>query len=127
METGINFEKQEESYTSKASYMFGDAMPVYGEKDVGKAIFSGKRAPKRYRGQYRAGGFRGLYKNKDGSIVNSDLNGSANIGRKKYPELFKPDSVDFNNVIILKHPDELKVTPLGIGQRDIASKGMSKV
>ena len=49
-------------------------------------------------------GFRGLYTAIDGSVVNSDLNGSANIGRKVLPELFT-GVVDFSSVIIIKHPD----------------------
>jgi IS605 OrfB family transposase len=66
---GIRFIETEEAYTSKSSFLDGDSLPVYGEKpDLWKA--SGKRIK------------RGLYQSANGSIVNADLNGSANILRK---------------------------------------------
>ena len=48
-----------------------------------------------------------LYKDSDGVIVNSDLNGSANIGRKAFPELFSCEGFepDFSRITIIKHPD----------------------
>jgi putative transposase len=66
---GIRFQETEESYTSKASYLDGDSLPVYGNKPIGWKA-SGKRVK------------RGLYCSANGSIVNADLNGSANILRK---------------------------------------------
>ena len=102
-QNGIRVIKQEESYTSKASYLDNDHIPVYGEND-GDAVFSGKRKPHKYKGFRKKDGFRGLYTSKDGSVVNSDLNGSANIGRKALPELFT-GVVDFSSVIVIKHPD----------------------
>ncbi|BDA69670.1 transposase [Calothrix sp. PCC 7716] len=66
---GIRFQVTEESYTSKASYLDGDSLPVFGNKPEGWKA-SGKRVE------------RGLYQSADNSIVNADLNGSANILRK---------------------------------------------
>ncbi|MCC5670075.1 transposase [Nostoc sp. CHAB 5784] len=66
---GIRFQETEEAYTSKASYLDGDSLPVYGQKPEGWKA-SGKRVE------------RGLYRSGDGSIVNADLNGAANILRK---------------------------------------------
>ncbi len=66
---GIKFQQTEEAYTSKASYLDGDSLPQYGDKPQGWKA-SGRRVK------------RGLYKSSDGSIVNADLNGSANILRK---------------------------------------------
>lgn len=63
---GIRFEETEEAYTSKASYLDGDSLPRFGEKPDGWKA-SGKRVR------------RGLYQSADGSIVNADLNGAANI------------------------------------------------
>ena len=100
---GIRVIKQEESYTSQASYLDNDAIPVYGESDSG-AVFSGRRRPHKYKGLSKKDGYRGLYTAKDGSVVNSDLNGSANIGRKVLPELFT-GVVDFSSVTVIKHPD----------------------
>lgn len=65
---GIEVVLIEESYTSKASFFDNDPLPKY-EKDA-KHTFSGKRVK------------RGLYKTKDGHLVNADVNGSLNIGRK---------------------------------------------
>jgi putative transposase len=66
---GIQFEETEEAYTSKASYLDGDSLPKFGEKPDGWKA-SGQRVR------------RGLYQSADGSIVNADLNGAANILRK---------------------------------------------
>ena len=63
---GIEVVEQEESYTSKASFIDQDDIPIYGENKT-KPIFSGKRVS------------RGLYKTKHGIILNADVNGSYNI------------------------------------------------
>jgi putative transposase len=65
---GITVVTQEESYTSKASFLDGDNIPVYGEVDNPK--FSGRRIK------------RGLYRSSDGRLINADVNGSYNILRK---------------------------------------------
>jgi putative transposase len=66
---GIAVEYQEESYTSKADFFAGDAIPTYGKTDE-QPKFSGRRIQ------------RGLYRSKGGTIVNADLNGALNILRK---------------------------------------------
>ncbi len=66
---GIRFIETEEAYTSKSSFLDGDSLPIYGEKPIAWKA-SGKRIK------------RGLYQSANGSIVNADLNGSANILRK---------------------------------------------
>jgi IS605 OrfB family transposase len=67
---GITTVIQEESYTSKASALDNDFLPVHGEKPRNAVpIFSGKRIR------------RGLYKSKHG-IINADINGALNILRK---------------------------------------------
>ena len=72
---GITVLYQEESYTSKASFLNLDFMPVYGDSYKGK--FSGYR--------YR----RGLYKIRGKKIfINADVNGSYNIMRKAVPNVF---------------------------------------
>ena len=63
---GIEVIEQEESYTSKASFVDHDEIPVYGETKE-KPQFSGKRIS------------RGLYKTKQGVFLNADINGSYNI------------------------------------------------
>lgn len=63
---GIEVVEQEESYTSKASFVDQDEIPVYDEVEE-KPQFSGKRIS------------RGLYKTKQGFLLNADINGSYNI------------------------------------------------
>ena len=71
---GIEVLEQEESYTSKASALDFDELPIYNEKSA-NTKFSGKRAK------------RGLYKTKNGILINTDLNGSLNIMRKAFPDI----------------------------------------
>ena len=66
---GIRFVETEESYTSKASFLDNDALPVYGEKPEGWKS-SGKRVK------------RGLFRSSDFDRINADCNGAANILRK---------------------------------------------
>lgn len=65
---GITVVAQEESYTSKASFLDKDDIPVYGE--TGNPKFSGRRIT------------RGLYRTSTGRLINADVNGSYNILRK---------------------------------------------
>ncbi|HEY7347671.1 MAG TPA: transposase [Ktedonobacterales bacterium] len=79
---GMRFVLQEESYTSRASALDSDAMPLYDPKRAGKPVFSGKRIK------------RGLYQARDGRTVNADVNGSANILRKALPNAFEADGIE---------------------------------
>ena len=65
---GVTVVTQEESYTSKASFLDNDDIPVYGE--TGNPRFSGCRIK------------RGLYQSGSGQLINADVNGSYNIMRK---------------------------------------------
>lgn len=67
---GMRYVEQEESYTSKASFLDLDEIPVYNPEQPYTGKFSGKRI------------HRGLYRYSDGRIANADLNGAANIMRK---------------------------------------------
>lgn len=67
---GITFVKQEESYTSKASFWDKDVIPVYNADNPKDYVFSGKRT---HRGEYRTS---------DGRRLNADVNGALNILRK---------------------------------------------
>ncbi len=73
---GITVVLQEESYTSKASFLDRDPLPVYDPKRTEKPQFSGKRAS------------RGLYRAQDGRRIQADVNGSYNILRKALPNSF---------------------------------------
>ena len=67
---GMVFVKQEESYTSKASFWDKDNIPVYNADNPQAYAFSGNRI------------HRGLYKTKNGITFNADVNGALNILRK---------------------------------------------
>jgi putative transposase len=71
---GINFILQEESYTSKSSFLDKDILPVYQNGDK-KYSFLGTRIN------------RGLYQSKEGKFLNADVNGSYNIMRKVVGEV----------------------------------------
>ena len=66
---GIRFVKQEESYTSQASFFDGDEIPEYNADNPKSYKFTGRRTN------------RGLYGHNRG-LVNADVNGALNILRK---------------------------------------------
>ena len=66
----IEFLKQEESYTSKASFFDKDDIPIYNADNQQSYNFSGKRI------------HRGLYKTTNGYTFNADINGALNILNK---------------------------------------------
>ncbi len=74
---GIDVICSEESYTSKASFLSLDKIPVYGSDEALKVKFSGYRET------------RGMYKIKGQKTrINADVNGSYNIMRKVIPTVF---------------------------------------
>ena len=78
---GIRVIVTEESYTSQASFLDLDPLPVYdptqGSEQEEKPRFSGRRDGRWYRVKGRA-------------PIHSDVNGSFNIGRKVFPTAFGP-------------------------------------
>lgn len=72
---GIEVIVQEESYTSKASFLDHDPIPTYQQKPDGWKP-SGRRVK------------RGLYVTKNGIALNADVNGSYNILVKAFPNAF---------------------------------------
>ena len=72
---GITYLEQEESYTSQASCLDLDDIPVYQPDAPYTGTFSGKRIR------------RGLYRFANGRTANADINGAANILRKSKAEL----------------------------------------
>ncbi|MDA1814188.1 transposase [Bacillus cereus] len=67
---GIRFFKQEESYTSKASFLDKDPVPIWSKDDRTQYRFSGKRIT------------RGLYQSKAGTCIHADINGALNTLQK---------------------------------------------
>lgn len=83
-EYGIQFVETEESYTSVASFLDGDALPIFGEKPEGYKP-SGKRLKLAgFGGQSTlpADSRRGIYRTATGFLINADANAAANILRK---------------------------------------------
>jgi putative transposase len=73
---GIQVILQEESYTSKASFLDRDPLPTYDPGRKEKPRFSGRREK------------RGLYRASDGRRIHADVNGSYNVLRKAFPNSF---------------------------------------
>jgi putative transposase len=73
---GITVKIDEESYTSRASFLDWDIIPTWRSGNTEKYKFSGKRIKTK------------SYQSKNGSLINADVNGSFNIGRKVIPTYF---------------------------------------
>lgn len=87
----IEYIEQEESYTSKASYLDNDDIPVYKANENTNYIFSEKRIT------------RNIYKSKYGKLINADLNGALNILKKSGEKLIEPlEYLKFDNIFISK-------------------------
>lgn len=88
-DVGIEYVEQEESYTSKASYLDNDYIPTYGDGEI--HVFSGVRIK------------RSLYKTKQGKVIDADLNAALNILRKSGEKLIdKLEYLQFNNIFTSK-------------------------
>jgi IS605 OrfB family transposase len=73
---GIQVMVGEESYTSKASFLDWDNIPVYTPDSNEKPVFQGKRVA------------RSWYVASDGTKIHADVNGAFNIGRKVISKSF---------------------------------------
>lgn len=82
---GISVIIQEESYTSKASFLNNDFIPTYGAKPADWQP-SGKRVK------------RGLYVTLNGIALNADVNGSYNILVKAFPNAFSFGDTSVNGI-----------------------------
>ena len=90
-ENGIECKEQEESYTSKSSYLDNDNIPTYNKGNSQEYLFSGKRIT------------RNLYQSKQGKIINADLNGALNILKKSGEKLIEElDYLQFNHIFTSK-------------------------
>lgn len=90
----IDYIEQEESYTSKSSFLDMDVIPEYRAEQPFNGTFSGKRIT------------RGLYRSKNGTLLNADVNGSANILRKC------KQNVDFDKLCsgLLASPKRIRIS-----------------
>lgn len=98
---GITVKVTEESYTSKASLLDLDPLPVRKNSHE-HHTFSGKRVK------------RGLYRASNGREINADVNGSGNIIRKVAPTAFGSQGVEDGKAMfasLVVHPVRI-VVPL---------------
>jgi len=98
---GIQVILQEESYTSKASFLDLDPIPTYGKQEC-EPVFSGRRVK------------RGMYKASDKRKINADVNGSYNIMRKASPNALWSNGVEDGKEVLASlvvHPVRI-VVPL---------------
>lgn len=79
---GITVLFTEESYTSTASFLDHDPLPIRRPDDTTEYHFSGKRVK------------RGLYRASGGRFINADVNGAYNIIRKVAPDAFTVKGVE---------------------------------
>jgi putative transposase len=99
---GITVKITEESYTSKASFLDRDPLPVWKPNDKTEHTFSGKRVK------------RGLYQASNGRLINADINGAGNIIRKVAPDTFGTEGVEDGKGVLASlvvHPVRI-VVPL---------------
>lgn len=88
-EAGITVTEQEESYTSKASFLDGDDIPTFHKNTKGSFTFSGTRTK------------RGLYRSASGAVIHADVNGAYNIVRKSGHAIEIPDKeFDTGTVVV---------------------------
>jgi putative transposase len=87
-DAGIRFVKQEESYTSKCSFLDGESMEHHDH-------YLGRRVK------------RGLFRSANGARINADVNGSYNIMRKAFPEAMQLAGGDTRCAL---HPVRITIT-----------------
>lgn len=90
---GIQFVMVDESYTSRASFADGDAIPA-SNANTAAVSFSGRRVK------------RDTYRTAGGAYIHADLNASANIARKAFPEAFAGEHTppNFGSVVVITDP-----------------------
>jgi IS605 OrfB family transposase len=96
---GITVKVGEESYTSKASFLDWDIIPIWEPGKANQVKFSGKRvATKKYRSS-------------SGAVIHADVNGAFNIGRKVIPNSFDCLKliVERNSGCVVEHPRRINI------------------
>lgn len=99
---GIIVQVGEESYTSRASFLDWDEIPIYNPNSNESHQFSGKRIQTK------------KYKTRDGLVIHADVNGSFNTGRKVLPNFFDglKSIIERDRGCVVAHPRRinLKIT-----------------
>jgi len=87
---GIMVDYDYEWYTSRCSFIDGESI---GKKADG--TYAGKRRFTQNRVKHN-----GLFRAGNGKIIHGDINGAANIGKKKHPRLFSKKMIAYNLSLI---------------------------
>ena len=89
----------EESYTSKASFLDWDIIPTWEPGQANNVKFSGRRVTTK------------KYRSENGTLINADVNGAFNIGRKVIPNSFDSlkSIVGPNSGCVVAHPRRITI------------------
>ena len=111
-EYGIQVTVREESYTSKASALDMDVIADFDPKQgKTKPVFSGKRIK------------RGLYRSSDGRLINADINGAANIGRKELGDEWLKKLFELDRGVVVDTPAIVRNLHACVGVRQLLEMG----
>ena len=111
-EYGIQVTVREESYTSKASALDMDVIADFDPKQgKTKPVFSGKRIK------------RGLYRSSDGRLINADINGAANIGRKELGDEWLKKLFELDRGVVVDTPAIVRNLHACMGVRQLLEMG----
>lgn len=111
-EYGIQVTVREESYTSKASALDMDVIADFDPKQgKTKPVFSGKRIK------------RGLYRSSDGHLINADINGAANIGRKELGDEWLKKLFELDRGVVVDTPAIVRNLHACMGVRQLLEMG----
>ena len=111
-EYGIQVTVREESYTSKASALDMDVIADFDPKQgKTKPVFSGKRIK------------RGLYRSSDGRLINADINGAANIGRKELGDEWLKKLLELDGGVFVDTPAIVRNLHACMGVRQLLEMG----
>lgn len=111
-EYGIQVAVREESYTSKASALDMDVIADFDPKQgKTKPVFSGKRIK------------RGLYRSSDGHLINADINGAANIGRKELGDEWLKKLLELDGGVFVDTPAIVRNLHACMGVRQLLEMG----
>lgn len=111
-EYGIQVTVREESYTSQASALDMDVIADFDPKQgKAKPVFSGKRIK------------RGLYRSSDGHLINADINGAANIGRKELGDEWLKKLLELDGGVFVDTPAIVRNLHACVGVRQLLEMG----
>ena len=108
---GINVSIIRESHTSKCSSVDFESIEHHddykGVRGVSRRGKNKKRLIAKGESEYKTYQARGLFRTREGYIIHSDVNGSYNIGRRAFPELFNEHILSIRDM--LKSPISVQI------------------